>query len=212
MERGDMEEQRRRLDEQLQQGPDKWVHHVADLARSEEVRTQEFDRPIALRARIEGVRAVPGLPQLPHGIFELNERVLTARAPYAQSPLSYLNAVGDSWNLSAEANRLEWAEFTGPGRRGGVIYFWLYDVTVGTTGLVTIKVTASAGGPGDTGNLEVRSSDALPRLFPVSGFADHTLDLIVHPSLAFGVLVILEPKYDLGYLAFREITYSTLWA
>lgn len=204
-----MEDHRQRMEEQLLRGPDKWVHHVADLDQGEEVRTLELDRPIRLRDRLQRVSAVVGFKVPPP--FFLAERTLTPRAPYQASPLSYLNAKGDSWNLWAEDDRLEWAEFGAAGARYGGIDFWFRNVTPGTTKLVTIEVSAGAiTGPGVTGILEVSSGAAPTRVFPFTGAPDLTLDLLVHPKDPYAVLVTLEPKDGVGYLALKEASYGTV--
>lgn len=154
---------------------------------------------------------VPGLAAeaLPPSLLGIAERRLSPRAPVQSAPLSYLNAMGRSWSLWGEADRLEWSE-SAPDRRYGGIEFWFRSVTVGTTAIVTIGVTAGTTGQGVTGIVRVRSSNAAPRDFPVTGFQDHTLDLIVRPDNAFAVLVVLEPQQGIGYLSFREVTYRTL--
>lgn len=209
MTRAQIDQESRRIHEQLLRGPEKWVHHVVDLTRDGQVLTSQHDRPIAMFDRLERLSDVLDV-KLPDSFFALSERILTPRAPYQESPLSYLNAGGRSWSLWAEADRLEWAEFGAADARYGGIEFWFRDVTPGVMRVVSISVTAGATGPGVTGNLEVRSSDAAPRTFSFTGFADQILDVVVRPSNEFAVLVTLEPKDGVGYLAFREITYGTL--
>jgi hypothetical protein len=205
----EIREERRRLQAKLLREEDKqWVHHVADLERGDRVLTVVGDRPLTTLARFDRVTDLVSV-KLRRGSLGLYERRLTPRAPYEQSPLSYLNAMGRSWSLWAEDDRLEWSEDQLDRRYGGM-EFWFRNVTAGSTALVTLEVTAAATAPGVTGQLEVRSSDASPRLFPVTGFADHTLDLIVRPSMDFGTLVTIEVKDGVGYFAFREITYSTV--
>jgi hypothetical protein len=109
--------------------------------------------------------------------------------------------------LYAETDRLEWAEFSNPDPRYGGIDLWFRDVTVDAQALVTIEVTASGSGSTE---ISVRSSDAAPRLFPIDGYADITLDLVVDPDDTFGVLVTMEGGDGMSYLAFREATYTTL--
>jgi hypothetical protein len=97
-----------------------------------------------------------------------------------------------------------------PDPRNGPLEFWFRNVVVGTAALVTLELTVGSMGPGVTGTYEVRSSDAAPRQFPATGFKDHTVDLIARPSLAYAVLVTLNPGAGIGYLAFRRVEYLTL--
>jgi hypothetical protein len=83
-------------------------------------------------------------------------------------------------------------------------------VSVNAQALVSISISAGSTGPGVTGSVSVRSSNASPRSFPIAGYADHTLDLVVQPSEPFGVLVVMEAGAGVGYLAFRGASYQTL--
>jgi hypothetical protein len=213
MSAGEREEHREQAEVRLRRKVEGWVHHVAELDRDTDVVSTEYEQPVTLHDRI-GIIAglVPGLgADTPPPSLLAAERRLSPRTTYQSAPLSYLNAIGRSWSLWAESDRLEWYENPTPptGRYGG-IDFWFRNVTVGTTSIVTIKVSAGTIGQGVTGTLQVRSSDAAPRNFLVTGFQDHTLDLIVHPGSAFAVLVSLEPKQNISYLSFSEVTYQTL--
>lgn len=186
----------------------RWVHHVADLEGGDgKVHTLELDRPISAIPRVERVKQVAGQLGSPSFFLETFERKLTPRTPYQESPLSYLNAWANSWALAGDGDSLSWVDWTDT---YGEIEFWFRNVTVGSTALVTIEVTAAPNGAGLSGNIEVRSSDAGPRVFPVTGFAEHTLDLIVHPTHAWAVLVSMYPKEQMGYLDFKSIKYQTL--
>jgi hypothetical protein len=186
-----------------------WVHHVADLDGDDgKVNTLELNRPISAVSRLDRLKPVGG-SGMPGSRFLLEtfERQLTARRPYQDSPLSYLDAFHTSWSVLGDLDRLEWVDWT---EMHGEIEFWFRNVTVGSTALVTIEVSAAAT-PGLTGNIEVRSSAAGPHIFPVKGYADHTLDLIVRPKKPWAVLVSMEPKEQIGYLSFRSIKYQTLY-
>jgi hypothetical protein len=193
-----------------QEADKKWVHHAADLEREEEVRSQIYDGPVALLKRVDAVAAISPGHRFDPSVFQVFERLLTPRSPYQSSPLSYMNAMSRSWSLWAEVDRLEWAELSRPDARYGGIEFWFRNVAVGTTALVSIDVVAGAVGPGVTGSIAVRSSAAAPRSFPISGFADHTLDLIVRPTTSFAVLVTIEVGSGVGYLALRAAGYRTI--
>lgn len=186
-----------------------WIHHVADFSsRGGEVTTRKLDRPFLPDDRIEAISVIDA--SIGKVVLDLPERRLTPRAPYQGSPLSYLEAFERSWTLTAQTNRLEWADFGDGVTRHGEIRFWFRNVVAGSKALVTIEVTASSTGQGTTGELEVRSSDAGPRTFPVTGFGDHTLDVLVQPDDSFATLVSLEVKSGIDYLVFKEITYNTI--
>jgi len=180
----------------------RWFHHLADLDSDDTaVRTRDYDRPVPLHERMEHLRDFV-FADLPPVVVNSYEHRLWPREPYASSPLSYVNACG-RWDLWAELDRLEWAESAGG---AGKLEFWFRNVTVGSKALVTIEVTAA----GTMGNIEVRSSAASPRVFPVSGgVGEHTLDLVVTPGSAYAVLVTVQPMAGMAYLAFREVTYQT---
>lgn len=201
-------------DKMLLREVDGWVHHVAAPERKKKVHTTELARPIGLASRYAAIKAIAGRygPDLA-GLFAVPERRLTPRAPYQSAPLSYLNAWGRSWSLWCEVNRLEWAEFSGPDApdaRSGILEFWFRNVVPGTTALVSLYLTVGVTGPGVKGTFEVRSSDAWPRQFLVTGFSDHIADIIVRPAMAYATLVRLEPGPGVGYLAFRRAEYRTL--
>jgi hypothetical protein len=121
-------------------------------------------------------------------------RRLSPRTPYQSTPLSTLNAYARSWSLFGEQDELWLNEYPNtPDRRTGLIEFWFYNVTVGTTAVVTIELQASAS-QGQTGTLQVRSSDASPVELPINNsYQLHTVDLIVRPHGAYAVLVTVEP-------------------
>jgi len=189
-----------------------WTHHATDMDGNLDVSTIDLDRPIGPVNRLSALTDFLASPiELSPGVFAVAERRLSPQRPYQAAPLSFLNAYGRSWTVLGGLDRLEWAEFGERDARSGPMEFWFRNVIPATTALVTIELTAASTGPGVTGTFEVRSSAAAPRQFPVSGFRDHTVDLIVHPDNAFAVLVTLEPAAtSVGYLAFREITYQTL--
>ncbi|MDF2143810.1 hypothetical protein [Knoellia sp. p5-6-4] len=184
-----------------------WVHHLADLSGDRGVETTASDRPLTDLAR-QRVLA-DSLGPLLLWPLELPERSLTARHPYESAPLSFVNAVGRSWSVWAEGNRLEWAEDTGADRRYGGLVFWFRDVEPGREVLVT--VSAKVGTPaGATGSVEVRADSASPRSFPVTGFASHTFDLLLRPSDAFGTRVDLEIRAGVSYFAFSSVRFNRL--
>lgn len=184
-----------------------WVHHVADLQGDSGVRTEVHERP---PSSLERTTALADLVVLP-GLWPLDlpERYLSARAPYESSPLSYLNAAGMSWSVWAEGRKLEWAEFGASDQRYGGIEFWFRNVDTSRQVLVTVSAKVGAL-PGATGTVEIRSSEAGPRLFPVTGFASHEFDLVMRPSDPFAALVVLEIKAGVGYFAFSSVSYSEL--
>jgi hypothetical protein len=186
-----------------------WTLHSADLRREGEVASDTSDRPFTVLDR-KRVLTDLGDFRLPAWLFDTPERRLTPRAPYASSPLSYLNAMGRSWSLWAEGDRLEWAELGAPGPRYGGMEFWFRNVTPNSIALVTITADVGATGAGVTGNIEVRSSDAAPRSFPVSGFATHIFDLVVRPDNAWATLVTAQVKSGVGYFGFISVEYQTL--
>jgi hypothetical protein len=204
-----IDQELQRIHKQLLRGPEKWIHHVADLDQKGSVRSSESARPISTADRLKQLDEVIKI-KAPVPIFDLTERTLTAQAPYLASPLSYLDALGRSWSLAAENNSLEWAEFGAPDARYGGIEFWFRNVAAGSTNLVSIAVTAGATGQGVTGNLQVRSSAGPAQTFQFTGFADQILDVVARPTEEFAVLVVLEAGAGVGYLAFHEITYLTL--
>ena len=184
-----------------------WVHHVADLQGDRPVRTKSYERPPTAQERTTALADLVVLPGL--WPLDLPERFLSARAPYESSPLSYLNAMGQSWSVWAEGRKLEWAELGAADRRFGGLEFWFRNVDTSRQVLVTVsaKVGALAGA---TGAVEIRSSDANPRSFPVTGFASHEFDLVVRPSDTFAALVVLEIKAGVGYFAFLSVSYNEL--
>lgn len=184
-----------------------WVHHVADLQEGDGVRTAVHERPLSVLERTKVLADLVVLPGL--WPLDLPERYLSARAPYEASPLSYLNAVGQSWSLWAEGRKLEWAEFGAAGQRYGGLEFWFRNVDTTRQALVTVSAKVGALS-GATGTVEIRSSDAGPRLFPVTGFASHQFDLLVRPSEPFAALVVLEVKAGVGYFAFSSVSYNEL--
>ena len=184
-----------------------WVHHVGDLHGDDRVRTEVHQRP---PSGLERTKALADLLILP-GLWPLDlpERYLSARAPYESSPLSYLNALGQSWSLWAEGRKLEWAEAGASDQRYGGLELWFRNVDTSRQVLVTISAEVGALA-GATGTVEIRSSDAGPRLFPVTGFASHEFDLLVRPSEPFAALVVLEIKAGVGYFAFSSVTYNEI--
>jgi hypothetical protein len=204
----DLNQRRSRMNAHLERDADKkWVHQATNLHHDTDVQVATYDRPIPVLQRMAVVSGYTTTATLEPNRFQLPERTLTPRAPYQASPLSYLNAASSSWSLYAEANMLEWAEFSNPDPRYGGIDFWFRDVTVGTQALVTIEISASGTGSAE---ISVRSSDAAPRLFPIDAHADVTLDLVVEPNNTFGVLVTMEAGVGVTYLAFLKATYTTL--
>lgn len=184
-----------------------WVHHVGDLQGDRAVRTQTYERPPTARERttvLADLVVLPGLWPL-----DLPERFLSARSPYESTPLSYLNAIGQSWSLWGEGRKLEWAELGAAGQRYGGLEFWFRNVD--TTRQVLVTVSAKVGAlAGATGTVEIRASDGAPRSFPVTGFASHEFDLVIRPSDAFAALVVLEIKAGVGYFAFSSVSYNEL--
>jgi hypothetical protein len=94
-------------------------------------------------------------------------------------------------------------------QRYGGLEIWFRNVDTSRQVLVTISAKVGAL-PGATGTVEVRSSGAGPRLFPVTGFASHQFDLLVRPSEPFAALVELEIKAGIGYFAFSSVSYNEL--
>jgi hypothetical protein len=184
-----------------------WVHHVADLQGEGAVRTQTYERPPTVKERttvLADLVILPGLWPL-----DLPERFLSARAPYEGNPLSYLNAIGQSWAVWAEGKKLEWAELGAADQRYGGLEFWFRNVD--TTRQVLVTVSAKVGAlAGATGTVELRASDGAPRSFPVTGFASHVFDLVIRPSDTFAALVVLEIKAGVGYFAFSSVSYNEL--
>jgi hypothetical protein len=205
MAQADIDRELERIHERLLQGPEKWMHHAADLTGDADVLSSESDRPITRSDRLKQLGDVIKIGP-PVWVFNLAERTLTPQVPYQQSPLSYLDAGGPTWALWPEVNRLEWADGALPSPE---LDFWFRNVTVGTTALVSIYVTAST--TGGTGTLQVRSSAGGPVDFPFTGFTDLTLDVIVRPTDPFAALVTLQPAGGVSYIAFHEVTYTTLW-
>jgi hypothetical protein len=205
MAQADIDRELERMHERMLQGPEKWMHHAADLAAGGDVLSSESDRPITMSDRLKQLGDVIKIrPRVP--VFDLAERTLTPQVPYQQSPLSYLDAWGATWALWAELNRLEWLVGAFPSPE---LDFWFRNVTVGTTALVSIYVTAAATS-GSGGTLQVSSSAGGPVNFPFKGFTDLTLDVMVQPTDPFSVLVELKPAGGVGYIAFHEVTYTTL--
>ncbi len=201
----------RRVREQLLRGPDKWAHHLADLSPDGKVLSAEHDRPVTTFDRLKGVGDVLGV-EPPTTLFALPQRTLTPRAPYQQSPLSYIHTTGYSWMLNSGEDTLEWLDWFGLGElRPGALHFNFRFVPVGATGLVSIYVTASSR-PGVTGNLEVGSTAAAAQTtFPYSGiFVDATLDIIVRRGNDEWVRVWLAPKVGVQHLRFKKATYTAL--
>jgi hypothetical protein len=198
-----------RLDMLRLQREKSWMLHSADLHRTTDVMNETRERPFTLLERRHLLTDL-GDFAFPAWLFETPERRLTPRHPYESSPLSYLNAMGRSWSLWGEGDRLEWAELGGREPRYGGMEFWFRNVVPGSLALVTITADVGATGSGVAGSVEVHSSDASPRSFPVSGFATHIFDLIVRPDTAWGALVTLEVKGGVGYLGFSSVEYQTL--
>lgn len=191
----------------------RWVHHVADLDRDIEVATSEYHRPIPLYRRIETVSAFVSDSvnegQWPSMLLA-PERRLSPRTPYQSAPLSYINTATPNWALFAESDSLDWVARARPASGDGEVEFWFRNVTVGTTALTTIRAKAASTQQGVTGTMELRSSDATPRSFAITGYADYIFDLIVRPRAAFAVLVIARTGEGVGSFSLREVTYSTL--
>jgi hypothetical protein len=200
----DVDRELERIHEKLLRGPEKWMHHAADLTRGGDVLSSESDRPISTSDRLGKLGDVIGTG-LPAWVFDLAERTLSPQVPYQQSPLSYLDAGGPTWALWPEVNRLEWADGALPSPE---LDFWFRNVTVGTTALVSIYVTAAT--TGGTGTLQVRSSAGTTVNFPFTGFTDLTLDVISRPTDPYAVLVSLQPAGGVSYIGFHEVTYTTL--
>lgn len=186
----------------------KWAHHASDLEQDRGVQTRVFDRPMTVLTRTKVLSDALGLTLFPL-LLDLPERYLSARHPYQSSPLSYLNAMGSSWSLWAEGRKLEWAESGAADSRYGGMQFWFRDVEPGRQVLVAVSAVVGAL-PGATGSVEIRSSEAGPRSFPVTGLASHTFDVLLRPSDPFAALVTLEIKAGVGYFAFESIAYNQL--
>jgi hypothetical protein len=198
-----------RLDILRNQRDKSWVLHSANLHRDGAVVTDTAERPFTLLDR-KHLLIDLGDFTIPAWLFETPERRLTPRRPFETSPLSYLNAMGASWSLWGEGDRLEWAELGSMNPRYGGMEFWFRNVVPHTPALVTITADVGATRAGVTGSIEVRSSNASERSFPVSGFATHTFDLVVRPDNAWGTLVTIEVKDGVGYFGFTSIEYQTL--
>jgi hypothetical protein len=206
-------EQSRRQDSDrpLRRDPEAWAHHVVDLDAGGEVSTLELDHPIGPEQRLRTLSHTGiDIARLPPGIFTFPERSLTPRAPFWASPMSYLEAFGRSWSLFADVDRLEWAEFGAADARSGELDAWFLNVVVGSTAVISIDLTVGLTGPGVTGRYEIRSSAGQPAQFPVTGYGDHTTDVVVRPTDAFGVLLTIKPLTGIGYFAFRGISYRTV--
>jgi hypothetical protein len=87
-----------------------------------------------------------------------------------------------------------------------VLEFWFRDVTIGQPALVVVNVTIGAS----AGSVLINSSAAAPRVFPVSGFGNHTFDLIVNPTETFAVLVSLRITDGVTYLRFSSASFQTI--
>src|SRR5215831_17232456 len=198
-----------RLDILRLQREKSWVLHSADLRREGKVVSETRDRPVTVRDRKRLLTDL-GDFRIRAWLLDTPERRLTPRRPYEASPLSYLNAIGSSWSLWAEGDRLEWAELGAPDPRYGGMEFWFRNVVPNSLAIVTITTDVGTTGAGVTGNIEVRSSDASPRVFPVTGFATHIFDLLVRPDDAWATLVTVEVKGGVGYFGFTSIEYQTL--
>jgi hypothetical protein len=198
-----------RLDMLRLQREQSWVVHSADLRREGAVVSDTSDRPFTVLDRKRRLTDL-GDFRFPAWLFETPERRLTPRKPYETSPLSYLNAMGRSWTLWAEGDRLEWAELGAPDPRYGGMEMWFRNVVPNSVALVTITADVGATGAGVTGSVDVRSSDASPRSFPVAGFATHIFDLVVRPDAPWATLVTLEVKGGVGYFGFRSADFQTL--
>jgi hypothetical protein len=194
--------------EQLRRRPvDGWTHHVVDLDRGSEPRSQRLERPVLMTERIAAVTEVVGdRGRLPVAAAVVAQRNLSPRRPHQAAPLSYLNSFGRSWSLLTEIDRLEWAEFGGE-LRPGVLNFWFRDVVPDSVAIVSLDVTVASAGPNVTGSYEVRSSAAPPRQILVNGFREETVDIVVRPDDPFAVLVTVETGPGLVYFGFRSACY-----
>jgi hypothetical protein len=192
---------------------DGWTYHAANLADdSKEACSIKLDRPVGLAKRLETVRNLINFPTLPPVVFSNFERILTPRQPYQASPVSYLNALGDSWTLWGESNSLEWdgANFIKP-QRGGTLEFWFLAPEVGSLGIVTLEVDIGVDPKSSSGTFDIFSDATTNKAqYTVTGFRTNTIDIAVRPTDSYAVLVTAEIGPGIDYFVFKSVSYTTL--
>jgi hypothetical protein len=184
-----------------------WVHHVADLDTGE-LTTTPLDRPLAPLSRAER------LARLGHHIDRPGPwgpvYRLTPRSPYRTAPLNWLTVYDSGYYMPDGDNLVLWSlpqdlapsPFP-PGLRAH------FDEPSQQYCVVTVVIDANSW-PGATGHILVEAffapGTAATNRIPITGYAEHTVDLSFQsvPGNPVEVFVALEP--GLHSVVFRSIT------
>jgi hypothetical protein len=184
-----------------------WVHHVADLDTGE-LTTTPLDRPLTPLLRAER------LARLGHHIDRPGPwgpvYRLTPRSPYRTAPLNWLTVYDSGIHMPDGENLVWWAlpqdlapSSAPPGLRAH------FDEPPQQYCVVTVVIEGLSW-PGATGHVLVRAffapGTAATTRVPITGYAEHTVDLSFQsvPGNPVQVLVSLEPGLHL--VVFRSIT------
>jgi hypothetical protein len=189
---------------------DGWSYHAANLSKnSKSVRPLNLDRPIGLAKRLEIMNDLISFTNIPPiVIHNLVERNLTPRQPYQSSPLSFLNAVGDSWSLWPSSNSLEWSYVDIEHLR--YLEFWFFNPVAENLAIISFNLTTGVG-LNATGTFEVSSSTTANKTeYSVTGYRNGTYDVVIQPSDSSGVLVKVDIGAEVDYFAFHSVTYTTV--
>jgi hypothetical protein len=183
--------------------PEFWVSHLAQLDGSAAQSTAPSKSPFSIDERLQRLNALVEGRQLNPSALADAQRLLTPRQCYQAAPLSYLDVYGGAWALAGEDDLLDWA---GTMASPPTVELWFRDVAIGQAALVVVNLTVGA----TNGSVLINSSAAPPRTFPVSGFGDHTFDLIVTPPDAFAALIGVRITEGVTYLRFRSASFQPI--
>lgn len=191
--------------------PDGWTHHVADL-RTGQLTTTERPRPFTVAGRATSVQSVLEDVSVADlgAALNLPERVLTPRVPYRSAPVSYLLAYNSGWSLLTDEDELQWVSEVAADGTSAELDVWFKGVTPGTTAVVTFTLSLATPPGTDDGRVDVFAVTAAdPVQVPISGFREHTIDVVARPTQST-LIVSLLPAFGIELIQFRQVSYSTL--